>query len=34
VLPDVELVELADTGHVPAMTQPDEVVAAILHRFA
>lgn len=34
VLPDVELVELADTGHVPTMTRPDEVVAAILRRFA
>jgi 3-oxoadipate enol-lactonase len=34
VLPDVELVELADTGHVPTMTRPDEVVAAIRHRFA
>lgn len=34
LLPDAELVELDGTGHVPTMTQPDEVVAAILHRFA
>jgi len=34
LLPAVELVELDGVGHVPTMTQPDEVVAAILHRFA
>ena len=33
LLPDAELVELPDTGHVPTMTRPDEVVAAIQHRF-
>lgn len=34
LIPDVELVEFESTGHVPTMTRPDEVVAAILHRFA
>jgi pimeloyl-ACP methyl ester carboxylesterase len=32
--PDVELVELAGVGHVPTVTRPDEVVAAIRQRFA
>ena len=34
LLPDVEFVEFDGVGHVPTMTRPDEVVAAILHRFA
>jgi pimeloyl-ACP methyl ester carboxylesterase len=34
LLPDVQLVEFAGVGHVPTMTRPDEVVAAIRHRFA
>jgi sigma-B regulation protein RsbQ len=33
-LQDVELLELEGTGHVPTMTRPDEVVAAIRRRFA
>jgi 3-oxoadipate enol-lactonase len=33
-LPDAELVEFDGIGHVPTMTRPDEVVAAILRRFA
>jgi pimeloyl-ACP methyl ester carboxylesterase len=33
-LPDVELLEFEGTGHVPTMTRPDEVVAAIQRRFA
>ena len=32
-LPDVELLELAGVGHVPTMTRPDDVVAAIRRRF-
>lgn len=32
-LPDVELLELDGVGHVPTMTRPDEVVAAIRRRF-
>jgi pimeloyl-ACP methyl ester carboxylesterase len=32
-MPDVELVELDGVGHVPTMTRPDEVVAAIHRRF-
>jgi pimeloyl-ACP methyl ester carboxylesterase len=32
-LPDVELLELDGIGHVPTMTRPDEVVAAIRRRF-
>ena len=32
-LPDVELLELEGVGHVPTMTRPDEVVAAIRRRF-
>lgn len=34
LLPDAELLELDGIGHVPTMTQPDAVVAAILQRFA
>lgn len=34
LIPDVELLELEGVGHVPTMTRPDEVVAAILRRFA
>lgn len=34
LLPDVELVELDGIGHVPTMTRPDEVVAAVQRRFA
>jgi pimeloyl-ACP methyl ester carboxylesterase len=34
LLPDAELVEFPGVGHVPTMTRPDEVVAAIRHRFA
>ena len=33
-LPDAELVEFEGSGHVPTMTRPDEVVAAIQRRFA
>lgn len=33
LLPDVELVEVEGSGHVPTMTRPDEVVAAITRRF-
>jgi pimeloyl-ACP methyl ester carboxylesterase len=33
LLPDVELIELDGVGHVPTMTRPDEVVAAIQRRF-
>ncbi len=33
-LQDVELVEFEATGHVPTMTRPDDVVAAIRRRFA
>lgn len=33
-LRDVELLEFDGTGHVPTMTRPDEVVAAIRRRFA
>lgn len=33
LLPDAELIEFDGAGHVPTMTQPDEVVAAILRRF-
>ena len=33
-LPDVELLEFEGSGHVPTMTRPDEVVAAIQRRFA
>jgi pimeloyl-ACP methyl ester carboxylesterase len=33
-LHDVELLEFEGTGHVPTMTRPDEVVAAIQRRFA
>jgi 3-oxoadipate enol-lactonase len=32
-LPDAELLELDGVGHVPTMTRPDEVVAAIRRRF-
>lgn len=34
LLPDGELVELDGVGHVPTMTRPDAVVAAIRRRFA
>ena len=34
LLPDGELLELDGVGHVPTMTRPDEVVAAIQRRFA
>jgi pimeloyl-ACP methyl ester carboxylesterase len=34
LLPDAELVEFDGVGHVPTMTRPDEVVAAIRRRFA
>jgi pimeloyl-ACP methyl ester carboxylesterase len=33
-LPDAQLVEFDGVGHVPTMTRPDEVVAAIQRRFA
>jgi pimeloyl-ACP methyl ester carboxylesterase len=33
LIPDAELLELAGVGHVPTMTRPDEVVAAIRRRF-
>ena len=33
LLPDAELVEIEGSGHVPTMTRPDEVVAAITRRF-
>jgi pimeloyl-ACP methyl ester carboxylesterase len=33
-LRDVELLEFDGSGHVPTMTRPDEVVAAIQRRFA
>ena len=33
LLPDAELVEYDGVGHVPTMTRPDEVVAAIRRRF-
>lgn len=33
-LGDVELLEFEETGHVPTMTRPDEVVVAIRERFA
>jgi pimeloyl-ACP methyl ester carboxylesterase len=32
-LPDATLVELEGVGHVPTMTRPDDVVAAIVKRF-
>lgn len=32
-LPDATLVEIEGAGHVPTMTRPDEVVAAIVERF-
>lgn len=32
-LQDAELLELEETGHVPTMTRPDDVVAAIRRRF-
>lgn len=32
-LPDATFVEFEGSGHVPTMTRPDEVVAAILDRF-
>ena len=32
-LRDVELLEFEGSGHVPTMTRPDEVVAAIVKRF-
>jgi pimeloyl-ACP methyl ester carboxylesterase len=34
LLPDAELLELEGSGHVPTMTRPDEVVAAIRRRFS
>lgn len=34
LLPDVELLELEGSGHVPTMTRPGDVVDAILRRFA
>lgn len=34
LLPDVELVELEGSGHVPTMTRPEDVVDAILRRFS
>ena len=34
LLPDVEFVEFDGVGHVPTMTRPGEVVAAIQRRFA
>jgi len=34
LLPDVELLELEGSGHVPTMTRPNEVVDAILLRFS
>jgi pimeloyl-ACP methyl ester carboxylesterase len=34
LLPDAELTEFDGVGHVPTMTRPDEVVAAIRRRFA
>jgi pimeloyl-ACP methyl ester carboxylesterase len=34
LLPDAELIEFDGAGHVPTMTLPDEVVTAILRRFA
>jgi pimeloyl-ACP methyl ester carboxylesterase len=34
ILPDAELIEFDGVGHVPTMTRPDEVVAAIQRRFA
>jgi pimeloyl-ACP methyl ester carboxylesterase len=34
LLPDAELVEFEGSGHVPIMTRPNEVVDAILRRFA
>jgi pimeloyl-ACP methyl ester carboxylesterase len=34
LLPDADLVEFEGAGHVPTMTRPDEVVAAIQRRFA
>ena len=33
LLPNAELLEFESSGHVPTMTRPDEVVAAIRHRF-
>ncbi|HEY2542229.1 MAG TPA: alpha/beta hydrolase [Gaiellaceae bacterium] len=33
LVPDAELLELEGIGHVPTMTRPDDVVAAILRRF-
>jgi non-heme chloroperoxidase len=33
LLPDAELIEFEETGHVPTMTRPGEVVAAIRRRF-
>ena len=33
LLPNMELLELDGIGHVPTMTRPDDVVAAILQRF-
>jgi pimeloyl-ACP methyl ester carboxylesterase len=34
LLPDAELLELDGSGHVPTMTRPNDVVGAILGRFA
>jgi 3-oxoadipate enol-lactonase len=34
LLPDAELLEFEGGGHVPTMTRPDDVVAAILGRFS
>jgi pimeloyl-ACP methyl ester carboxylesterase len=33
LIPNAELLELEGSGHVPTMTRPDEVVAAIRRRF-
>ena len=33
LLPDAELLEVEGSGHVPTMTRPDDVVAAITRRF-
>ena len=34
LLPDAQLVELEGSGHVPTMTRPNDVVDAIVRRFA
>ena len=34
ILPDAQLIEFDGVGHVPTMTRPDQVVAAIQRRFA